>query len=396
MRVKTTHFVAMLAGFLMCLPASAMAKTITVHPGDSIQQAIDKAHSGDTIKLKAGTYRENVQIKTDSIELRGSGAKSTKIQPAATPSPVCGAGPAFVNGICVADADQNGTPLHTVKDVEISNLTVTGFSGAGVFFLGTSHIEADHLVASKNTEYGIFALNSSKIEFANNTTPDNGEAGIYVGESPQANAEVAHNESTGNNIGIFIRDASFGEVEHNSSSGNCIGILFLNTGAGNGNWKAEDNDVVANDRACPASEEESAVSGVGLAVSGAHDIWVSHNVVRDNKPSGPTDFSGGILVGGTDPNTPPSNVHVTHNVALGNEAVDLLWDRAGTGIVFADNVCKTSDPDGLCKHGQSGGDHHNGDDHGDHHNGGDGHRQDNGSHGKHHKHHHNKHKHHND
>src|SRR5436309_2235529 len=119
MRVKTTAVAAGFTVLLLCLPGVAAADVIRVHPGQSIQAAIDKADPGDTIKLKPGTYQENVQIKTDDIELQGSGGDSTKIEPAATPSPVCGAGPEFVNGICVADADQNGTPLRTVKDVEI-------------------------------------------------------------------------------------------------------------------------------------------------------------------------------------------------------------------------------------------------------------------------------------
>jgi hypothetical protein len=36
------------------------------------------------------------------------------------------------------------------------------------------------------------------------------------------------------------------------------------------------------------------------------------------------------------------------NIVLGNEPSDLVWDEAGTDVVFDENLCGTSTPDGLC------------------------------------------------
>jgi parallel beta-helix repeat protein len=348
--MRLTPFAAAIAfaALLVWLPASAAADTITVHPSGSIQDAIDHAHPGDKVKLTSGTYEQCVVIKKDDIEVRGSGAKTTKLVPPATPAPDC-----MDNGISVTDSDQNGNVIHTVNDVHISGLTVHGFASIGIVFFGTSDIEVDHVVATNNTDYGITAFNSSKIDFSDNTTLDNGEAGIYVGDSPQAKAEVEDNEANGNDFGILVRDASFGKIKNNETSGNCGGILFVNTGPGVGNWKAKRNEATANTKACPPDQERPAFSGFGIAVLGGHDIWIIKNKVLDNEPSGPSVISGGIAVSGfgPPPGTPSVDIHVVKNVSLGNKPVDLLWDGAGTGNEFVRNVCKTSDPAGLCKKG---------------------------------------------
>src|SRR2546422_79864 len=73
---------AALAGLTtMLLSGPAAADVTKVHPGESIQTAIDQASPGDTIKLAPGTYHESVQIKTDGITLKGAGADQTVIEP---------------------------------------------------------------------------------------------------------------------------------------------------------------------------------------------------------------------------------------------------------------------------------------------------------------------------
>jgi pectin methylesterase-like acyl-CoA thioesterase len=65
--------------------AIAAAGTVVVHPSQSIQAAIDAAVPGTTILVRAGTYRENLEIVTDGLTLRGAGAGRTILVMPATP-----------------------------------------------------------------------------------------------------------------------------------------------------------------------------------------------------------------------------------------------------------------------------------------------------------------------
>jgi Right handed beta helix region len=396
MRVMKILAAAALAAFVSAVFAGpSAADVIKVSPGDSIQAAIDSAGSYDTIKLAPGTYHENVQIKKDGITLKGAGADETIIEPgtgSGSVDPFCG-GPS-VGGICVADvtvpANPNDPPVvnNQVADVQIKNLTVRNFQGGGVFFFGTRDQRVSGVHSQNNKEYGIVAFNTTGGQYWDNFTDGNGEAGIYVGDSPQANALVRNNVSTGNiGDGIFIRDASHGTVTGNEVTGNCIGILFLNTGSGIEDWTASHNTANHNNAACPASDGPP-TSGIGIAIAGAKEIDLVGNTTNDNQPSGDTIASAGIVVltlpGPTGDLLADENT-VKFNRAFGNSPVDILWDQKGSSNSFLGNQCDASNPDGLCseRHG-GGGNGGNGNDNGDHHGKG---------HGKHHKHHkHHKHK----
>src|SRR5438445_3788885 len=67
-----------LAGAVCLLTATpALAKTIHVHPGQSIQAAINAAKPGDTIVVDAGVYHENLVITKDRLQLEGAGPGAT-------------------------------------------------------------------------------------------------------------------------------------------------------------------------------------------------------------------------------------------------------------------------------------------------------------------------------
>jgi nitrous oxidase accessory protein NosD len=387
-----TLVAAALAGLTtMLLSGPAAADTIKVPPGGSIQEAVNKAKPGDTVKVAAGTYQQNVQIKTDGITLKGEGPDETVIEPGTPPTaadPFCEG-----NGICIVDATphQNGPPTvnRVIADVRVKELAVQGFTGTGVLFFGTRNQRVIDVLAQNNGSYGIAAFETTEGKYWDNVTPNNHEAGIYIGDSPNADALVRDNVSNGNlGNGIFIRDASHGVVKNNQTYDNCVGILLLDTPepTENTDWVAHDNSVNHNNKACPATDESRAISGIGIGIAGPHGLLIRNNTVNGNQPGGPTDFSGGIVLA-TIPGSPATTGNrIEENSAFGNAPVDLLWDRQGVNT-FQDNRCKTSDPQGLCV---------NGDDDGDDDSAENGHQGDNGDHGdhgdkhkshKHHKHH---------
>ncbi len=380
MRVKMTFAVAAVAALLLSLPASSFAhRTVKVESGESIQAAIDKAKPYTTIEIEAGTYQESLVVTTDGIRLVGEGRKQTHIVPPATPKDGEGCisqqGPDLIaNGICVGNFDN---PEDVVKDVQVSHLSVDGFNGISIFFLGTKDGAVTRVIASDYGEYGIFANTSSGTTIARNVLYNsvdgvNPEAGIYVGDSPDADATVWKNVSYGNLLGIFVRDASHGQLSKNKSFSNCVGILFLNTDAPGdpAHWVVKHDNVTANNRECAPTDESPPLSGVGIAVLGGKDIDLVDNGVFGNKGDAAfgSAFAGGIVVTASPfaaQPVPSTDIKVAFNTALGN-STDLVLDEGNEAKFFA-NDCLTSRPDGLCEDPDDNGDH--GDD-GDH-NGGD-------------------------
>jgi nitrous oxidase accessory protein NosD len=338
--------------------ASAWAtKTIVVRPGQSIQAAINKASPGDTVLIKPGIYHQSVQIRTDRITLRGSGAfrgGTILLPPKVFPKTLCngGFGP---TAVCILAKNLNpktGMVITPVRGDKVTGLRVTGFHGNGVFGYGTDGLQVTRVVAVNDGGYGIARFVSSRTLFADDTAIGNDEAGIYVGDSPDADTVVRDDHAYGNLFGVFIRHARQVLVKDNLLSGNCQGILVLDDGqrGGAGNATITDNSVFKNNKFCPKSGDTPVnFQGGGILLLGATRTLVADNRVTGN--SGKQLNSGGIVVVSAHALTHGSNPRfntITGNTASRNHPADLIWDRTGTGVRFKANDCDTSVPSGFC------------------------------------------------
>jgi parallel beta-helix repeat protein len=272
-----------------------------------------------------------VAIKKDGISLRGVDAV---LKPPAKPSSSCEA-----SGFCV-QAD----------NVSISGFTVRNFPAFGIVAMDARNAKFVTNRAFNNGEYGIAAFSSTGTKIIANLTSGSDEAGIYVGDSPHADATVAANETYGNLFGIFVRNARHGKIAGNQVHNNCLGMLFLADAPGPaGVFDVMGNKVVDNTRACPATAEGfPPSSGVGIALLGARGMEIKSNHIMHNVPSGPTEFSGGVVVVRGIGRTPPTNNTVMGNTILRNKP-DIYWDKSGSGNRLKPNDCKTSKPGRLCK-----------------------------------------------
>jgi hypothetical protein len=101
------------------------ASTIFVGPPPaSIQTAINSAAPGDTIQLSAGTYIEQVQVISKSIDIIGAGENSTIIQSPDALTPLTQFFTFGVNFWSVLMVDNQAAPVAQI--VNISDLTVSG------------------------------------------------------------------------------------------------------------------------------------------------------------------------------------------------------------------------------------------------------------------------------
>ena len=310
--------------------ASAKSKGHVVRPGESIQKAIKAAHPGDTIVVLGGVHHGTVVINKDGISLRGVDAV---LKPPAKPSSPCGA-----SGFCV-----------TADNVSISGFTVRNFPATGIIAMGARNPKFMTNRAFNNGEYGIATFSSPGTKMIANLTRGSDDAGLYVGDSPHANATIAANETYDNFLGILVRNARHGKIAGNQVHNNCVGMFILADAPGPaGVFDVRGNKVVNNTRACPAFEGAPPLSGVGIALLGARGMEIKSNHIIHNVPSGPTEFSGGVLVVSGFGGTPPTNNTIISNTILRNKP-DIFWDKSGSGNRFKPNDCKTSKPGRLCE-----------------------------------------------
>ncbi|KYK13294.1 MULTISPECIES: right-handed parallel beta-helix repeat-containing protein [Streptomyces] len=344
---------AMIGTGLGAAPASAGHMIHVVHPGESIQKAVDAAESGDTVLVTPGTYHESVKVSTPGLTLRGMG-RNTVIKPGtekATADNTCAEGG---NGICVI-----GTKDENVKGVTVADLTVTGFTRTGVFSMATDGLTVRNVTAVKNGVWGIAQERSVHGTFRDNTARDNGDAGIFLANSIKAEegaadtegTEVAHNRLEGNRIGVTVRRLRNLAVADNHITGNCAGVFVV--GDENkpkaGDLVVRDNRVVRNNKSCPKTDRLEALQGSGIVLTGVEKVLVADNTVEGN--AGKSSMSGGIVLAASMVGTPNASNEVNGNRLRDNSPADLV--NAGTGDTaksntFTGNTCGASKPAGLC------------------------------------------------
>ena len=356
-----TDFVAAglaIAALTIASPVFATADTHVVHPGESIQAAVDAASPGDTIVVTPGTYRESVRIGTDGLTLRAHGPVTLK------PPKYSHSGcylPEHV-GICVVPSDFDPNTFtyggNRVRDVTVSGFRVVGFEGIGVFGFGTQNLTVSHVVAIDDTGYGVASFEGIGTTFTRNEASGSHDAGIYVGDSLDANALVKDNRSWGNAIGILMRHVQNAIISGNEVWGNCLGVFLLNGRSGrrqrphcrDEQHRRRQQRGLRADSGLPDSCRP--LGGGGIVLAGSQHNAIFQNVVRDNH--GTTLFSGGIvLIATPKANTDGSLDASTNNLvflnrARGNDPADIVKDDASTDNLIVANRCRTSTPDGLC------------------------------------------------
>ncbi len=325
--------------------AQAGTRTIIVHPGQSIQRAVNRAHSGDTVLIAPGRYRQSVLVAKNNLRIRGSGAGpgGTVIQPAATPRGRCAKQAS--SGICVFD------PHHkrTIVGTRVDNLRVRNFAGDGIVGVGTRDFVVANVTARNNARYGITRFDSTGGRFVNNLAIGSADAGIYIGDSPHANLRITGNEVRKNGFGILTRNAKHVSIRYNDAHANCIGIFvwWLPGAAGHSNIRS--NTVRHNNKFCRGSDEiPFNYSGSGIALLGARDVVVADNSVLKNR--GKTLVSGGIvLVSGKSDGGPASTGNVVRrNSAFMDSPADIVDHSDGRNVIRG-NFCTRSLPKGMCR-----------------------------------------------
>ncbi|MGY1686249.1 nitrous oxide reductase family maturation protein NosD [Geodermatophilus sp. SYSU D00867] len=371
------------------LPAGAASAhvgphTLHVGPGQQytrIQDAVDAARSGDTIRIAPGDYHEAVCVQGKGLTVRGAGAGVTNVvwpewrtvrDLPAVPSTPCWE--------AQERADAEGDPDTLADDVSglffldpdgpvlVGGLSTHHHPASGIVARGADGFRVAGTSGFAHDRYGVVAVDSTAVRITDNRevgldrgtarVPDSGTAGVAVVDSARADATVSGNHVEGYDVGISLREARGGRVTGNTLTGNCIGLLLADdvaTEVPSGGFGITGNTSTDNDRYCLQGREvESYVSGIGVQVVDADDVTVAGNVIADNTadlPAGvpsPTHPAAGLVLTtlpGSDAG-PVEDVRVSNNYFGDNHAL-LPVGTPPTGSVAVDMDVFVGDPSAL-------------------------------------------------
>ena len=215
--ILLTGAVVVLAVVVLLLAGSQNTEGTTLTVDDngnaeypSIQDAVDAADEGDTVKVWEGTYYENVKVDR-SIDVIGNGSETTTIN---------GGG---VRGVVLISADW----------VNLSGFYLTGSYGYGKqgILVRSSHNTIFWNNCSGN-EMGIDLFDAHYNNISDNICDWNENYGIFLDESDH-NTIVDSNCSNNQENGILIRSSFMNTIDSCDCDSNGDNGIELYFGAGN-------------------------------------------------------------------------------------------------------------------------------------------------------------------
>ena len=256
---------------LILLVTSADAATWTVAPSSGpgidytrIQDAINAANTGDTIRVNSGTYYENVDAKK-RLTLQGKDTGSGL--------PVVNAGGSDSAITLSADSctlqnfmARNSSSGNSGIKVASSYNTISGNIATNNYY-GIDLDSSSGNTISGNTATGNIGgidLNSSGSNTISGNTATGNGTGIVLGSS-SSNNDISDNTVTGNRIGIVLDSSSGNTISDNSATGNSYGI-YIDSSSNN-------NTVSGN-------------NATGNFQDGIYIVKSSNNVISGNTATG--------------------------------------------------------------------------------------------------------------
>ncbi|MGA9189267.1 MAG: PKD domain-containing protein [Methanosarcina sp.] len=158
-KIRTFRWICLFTIFmaLILISETGAAGNIYVSPGGSIQAAVDKASSGDTILVKPGEYKESVQINEDNL---------TIISDSKNPD----------NTVIVGENEENNAFKVIAHNVTISGFSIVN-SKCGIYLNSAENCFISDNDISKNY-IGICLSKSDNNTLSNNIVYSNIDCGI--------------------------------------------------------------------------------------------------------------------------------------------------------------------------------------------------------------------------
>jgi parallel beta-helix repeat protein len=316
--------VALILFATMAVPASAADLTVGAQGRfNTIQQAVDAAKPGDTVRVAPGTYTENVVVNK---QLTITATSGRPIVQAADPS--------------------KDVFLLSSPGVRIDGLTITG-GASGVEIQGVSKCVVTNVVAQDNVR-AVYLANSTENEISNSNLAGNGY-GVY-GDGASNNtisSNVATGERGNGNAlgdGIFLNYGESNTVTRNNLSANHVfgismytstrNIISNNTmsdndnvgvrlGPGSNNNTLTFNTIARNGQISQQVSASFPTSGILIVSATGNQIYLNSFI---NQPSAILGASAAIL------NSPEKMVYTFNGVEQTGYMSNYYSDYKGTDV----------------------------------------------------------------
>jgi hypothetical protein len=233
---------ALLAGTF--LTGGALAATIDVSQGESIQAALDRARPGDTVAVHAGTYYESITFRGSSINLKSvDGVGAAHIVSSGTPLFVQGGSKKEVSGFrLTAGSGGNGIQLGGSGNAFASGYTIKNNVIVGAGEDGIKAHQLDNSVITNNE-----ILNAGMV---NNRNKDGGIDFVAVRGTDLIGNKI---HRTGGNSCLMLKGGSTDNDISGNDFGGCknavhVGGLTDNQfmAPGSNGREAYDNSITGN------------------------------------------------------------------------------------------------------------------------------------------------------
>jgi parallel beta-helix repeat protein len=223
---------------ILFLTSPLAAATYTVDddgPADFayIQKAINFATSGDTILVKAGSYKEDLTLKT-GVEVLGEGHDVTTLKGTGTGNVVLASGieDAQLDGFTVygssGDHSYAGITINGGEVVISNNRIIKNINGIRIQnyakgVIRNNIIEGNGSTGNSVNDYGILCLRSKPL-ITNNVVINNAETAIYIGWEESDGAQVINNTISDNGYDGVWCYRSAPRIKNNIIVNNNVGI----------------------------------------------------------------------------------------------------------------------------------------------------------------------------
>ena len=303
---------------IILYPMDSNAVEIVVNPGELIQDAVNRATSGDSIRVMPGLYEETVYIDKDNVDLVGVIIDGNR--------PV-------LNG---SKENRHDGIIASGHGVNIEGFHVLNYRSNGITTQGANNYRIHNNIVENIYLYGIFPQFGKNGLVSQNIISNTSDAGIYVGMSE--NVDIIANEVFDNALGIEAENSHKILIEANYVHDNAIGIpvvIFPGLQTKSAADVIVRNNTVINNNST-MFERSVGRTGRGITVTAVDRVTIDGNVIKGNQTCGVciSNMSGmsGMFPVDAAVDPEPDETSIVRNIFVNNGYKAVGLEVAGASI----------------------------------------------------------------